>query len=495
MLSRTYFQQNIFYAVSTLIKNRAIYSLFATLLLGFGFFVSCTSTVVTPTPNPTATTDSTSIPTATVEATATAAVIPPATAPPITSACVRGSLRTEEEIVIGSLYPLSNLSLMTNGLAMQASTNLAVADINSRGGIAGKPLRIVVYDTGSNPAQAALFTERMITLDCVVAIVGVFQSDVALAVKDVAIQYHVPVLFADPYADEVTAVRANEVFRIAPTYSMLLDQMGEWIQAVGDYNQDDDLFTVVLAENTAYGQQRLERIQEKFPRMGINSTGFLVDLPTTDFSPIIARIVALDKTPDILFVYLQNGEVIPLIRQLIDAGISPERNTLIVTTSPILDDTQFWQQIPKGNFVIGMKIGPWSSTVTPMGQLFAQKFNQYFQRWPEASAFEAYDAMWLLSDAIARADSLAPDAVINALEQTDLTLASGHYTFPYGLQNLPDDDEIPAYMWHQWPDPQLLYLQYTVTNQPASQMTVIWPPAYRTIDTPLAPALIERRDR
>ncbi len=430
--------------------------------------------------------------TATPEAPPTSTIVPPATAPPIASACVRGALRTEEEVVVGTLYPLSNPSLMANGLAMQAATNLAVADINEQGGIDGKPLRTVVYDTGSSPAQAALFAERMITLDCVVAIVGVFHSDVALAVKDMAVQYHVPVLFADPYADEVTAVRADEVFRIAPTHSMLISMMGNWLQAVGDYNHDGDLFAVVLAENTAYGQDRLQRIQTVLPSMGIKTKGFLVDLPATDFSPVIARIVAQEQLPDVIFLYLHNGEVIPLIKQLLDAGIGPERNTLLVATSQILDDTQYWQQIPNGNFVIAMQIGPWPSTVTLMGQTFAQEFNQYFQRWPEASAFEAYDALWLLSNAIDRADSLAPNAVISALERTDLTLASGHYTFPYGSLNPPNGNDIPSYMWHQWPDPQILYLQYTEPNQPATQMEVVWPPIYRTTDAPLTPELWER---
>ncbi len=483
-----YSLQSIFNSVRTSI-NSTIYSLFATLLIGF-VLISCTEAAITPTPN---SIEVTTVVTATPEAAPpTATSVPPATAPPITSGCVRGALRTEDEIVIGTLYPLSNPSMMANGLAMQAATNLAVAAINEQGGIDGKPLRIVVYDSGSNPAQAALFAQRMITLDCVIAIVGVFHSNVALAVKDIAVQYHVPVLFADPYADEVTAIQSNEVFRIAPTYSMLISMMGKWLQAVGDYNQDGDIFAVVLAENTPYGQERLQRIQEELPPMGINSTGFLVDLPATDFSPIIARIVALDKSPDVIFLYLHNGEVIPLLKQLIDAGISPERNTLLVATSQLLDDVQFWQQVPNGNFVIAMQVGPWPSTVTPFGQTFAQEFNQYFQRWPEASAFEAYDAMWILSDAIARADSLAPDAVIGALERTNLTLASGHYTFPYGSLNPPNGNDIPAYMWHQWPNPQILYLQYTEPNQPATQMEVIWPPLYRSTDAPLAPQLLER---
>ncbi len=478
-----------FYAVIKSTTKSTIYTSCTLLLATLGLLMACAQALPTPLPAVAVTV----VATATVEAPPLPPTAMPATTTAsLTSACARGALRTEDEILIGSLYPLSNPTMMTNGFAMQAAANLAVADINEGGGINGKPLRMIIYDSGSNPAQAALFAERMITLDCVAAIVGVFHSDVALAVKDVAVQYHIPVIFADPYADEVTADLDKEVFRIAPTRSMLIEMMGDWLQAVGDYNQDGEVFAVVLTENSAYGQARLQTIKAELPTKGVRVAGFTVDLPTTDFSPMIARIVALDKLPDFVLLYLHNGEVIGLMKQLLDAGIGPERNTLLVATPKLLDDTQFWQQVPNGNYAIAMQIGPWPSTVTPLGQSFAQEFNQYFQRWPEASAFEAYDTVWLIADAIDRADSLAPDAVISALEQTDITLASGHYTFPYGSLNPPNGTTEPNYLWHQWTVPQVLYLQYTQPNQPAAQMSVIWPPTYRTTDSPIAPALLER---
>lgn len=464
--------------------NHSIYHIGIALLFGLLLFTACSEAgQPTATPQLLAPPTPTTLPTVAAE--------PIASALPVASGCTRGALSAEEEIVIGSLYPLSNPQMMATGFAMQAATNLAIAEINERGGIGGKRLRVIVYDSASKPAQAALFTERLITSDCVAAIVGVFHSDVALAVRDVAIQYHVPVIFADPYADAITASQGKEIFRIAPTHSMIIQMMGEWLNALGDYNRDGELLAVIIAENTIYGQKRLQRIEEHLPQMGIKTVGIPVDLPTSDFSPTIARIVALDKLPDAIFLYFHNGDVIPLTKQLIDAGIGPERNSLLVTTPKILDDQLFWQQIPNGNYLIAMQIGPWPSTVTQIGQTFAQHFNQYFQRWPEASAFEAYDAVWLIADAIERAGSLAPDAIINALEESDITLASGHYSFPYGTSTPPDGQSVPHYMWHQWSKPPVLYLQYTAQNQPAAQMRVIWPPEYSAGNGPIAGELAE----
>lgn len=419
----------------------------------------------------------------------TTPVLPPAN--PTT--CLRGPLVETEEVVIGAIYPLSDRSYMNVGFAMQGATNLALAEINEQGGVNGKPVRLVVYDSGASPAQGARFAERLATIDCAAAIVGVFHSDVALAVKDVAIRYDLPVVFADPYADEITGDHAPEVFRIAPTRSMLIEMMGRWLATVGDYNQDGELLTVLLVENSRYGTMRSELAQELLPAYGIKPIVFPIDLPTTDFSPLIARIVALDKLPDAVFMYLHNGDNLPLQQQLLAAGIGPLRSTLLVAPPSALDHTTFWEQTPDGIYTVVTQIGPWPSTVTPMGQRFADLFQQHFNRWPEGPAFEAYDALWLVADAIKRANSLAAEEIIRALEQSNIELASGRYTFPYGSTNPPDGKKVPNYMWHQWPEPQLLYLQYTAVDQSSRTAPVVWPPIYQTVEGPLAPEIKARR--
>lgn len=414
---------------------------------------------------------------------------------PVATSCKRGPLADTKEIVIGVIYPLSDKSIMTIGFAMQAATNLALADINAQASFKDKPVRLVVYDSGASPEQGARFAERLITVDCAAAIVGVFHSTVALAVKEVAVRYHIPVVFADPYADEVTADHAAEIFRIAPTRTMLAQIMGQWMEEVGDYNQDGEILLALVVENSLYGSMRRELVQQWMPTYGIEPEVFTIDLPTTDFSPLIARIVALDKLPDVVFAYLHNGDNVPLLRQLLAAGIGPTRSTLLVTSAGALDETLFWDQVPDGIYTIVTQVGPGPNTVTAMGQRFADTYHQYFNRWPEATAFEAYDVLWLITDAIQRAGTLNPDDVIHALEKTDIELASGYYYFPYNSTNPPDGEIIPHYMWHQWPNPPILYLQYAKADQARRDAPVIWPPTYQTVTGPLAPELQRIRSR
>ncbi len=405
--------------------------------------------------------------------------------------CSRGDLGNVKEIAIGAILPLSKPGAMLSGFSMQTALDLAIEDVNAEGGVLGKPLRLITYDAAGIPNRGAFLAERLLRDDCASILVGVYNSDVAMAVKKIAHQYGVPVIFAEPRADQITADQDPEVFRVGPTTTMLMQFPGKWLAALGDYNQDGEKFAVIVTENNSVGQARIAAVKQWWPTYGFTVEPILVDLPTDDFSSVIARIVAQDTLPDAVFIHLSGNAGFKLQNQMLAAGIAPQKKTLIIQNSTALDDGLFWQNVPNGIYTIMGRNGPWSSTVPAMGVQFAQAYSQYFNRWPESYAFESYDTVRLAADAITRAGALDPKKIIAALEATDIELASGHYTFPYGSKNPPDGEHVPAYMWHQWPDPQILYLQYDAVGEKSADAPVIWPPLYRTITNTLVPALIQ----
>jgi branched-chain amino acid transport system substrate-binding protein len=439
-----------------------------------------------PTPTPLAPPETVPAPTviATVEVTRIVEVdrVVTATPAPVAPACVRGDLASASNIVIGALAPLSRPGSLLIGFTMQTAFSLAVEDLNAAGGIDGKPVRLVTYDTANSPEQASLYAERLVTLDCAAVIVGGYHSQVAIAIKEVARRHGVPVIFSSAMTDELTADAAPEVFRIAPSFAIMAALPGQWLSDVGDYNQDGDKYVVLIVENSNDSLSYAERVRGGLTQAGFASQVLPVDLPTTDFSSVIARMVALDRVPDAAFLMAPGEAALQLQQQMLAAGIGPQQHTLLISNSSALNETLFWQRVPNGLYTVVARIGPWPSTVSAMGAQFAEKFRPYFDRWPDLHAFAAYDAVRLAGDAIQRAGSLDPSAIIRALEESDVLLASGRSHFPFGAATPPNGEDQPAHWWHQWLDAPLLYLQYSELNQPSSAAAVIWPPLYQTVD-------------
>lgn len=408
-----------------------------------------------------------------------------AVTPTPSSACAPVSAKETNVVVIGSVLPLSPPGAVATGLVMQASLAVAVDQINSAGGIDGVPIRVQTIDIGASPELAVRAVAQLITQECAIAIIGYFGNGGAQAALDEAGRYGTPVIIAEASDDIDLASRPAHIFRLAPARAMFSDHLSDWLIAVGDYNGDGSRFVVVVAENSAAGATQTAMVTAALDAAGVKSEVLSVDLPTVDFTPVIARIVVKETIPDAVIIRLSGDTALDLQHQLLDNGIGPQRKTLIVTTRAALSASQFWERMgDAGAYTVVMRNGAWPSTVTEMGKTFAAGFRQFFERWPDASAFAAYDAVNLVVDAARRGQSLRPGDLVAALEASDVTLASGQYRFTYGSAN-PPATEAEAGQWHQWLTPPLLMLQYTAPGQDSAEMAVVWPPLYRTVDTPV----------
>jgi len=409
---------------------------------------------------------------------------PEATKPPeATTApagrCAATDITKVEEILIGGTAPLSAPGSVTGGLAMQWALNIAVQHINDAGGIRGKPVNLILYDTEGLPERGTAVMERLITQDCVVGVVGEYHSAAGLTMKEVAHKYHVPLVLAETWNDKITACQYPEVFRIAPASSMVAAADANYLQDLGAK------YVVIVAENSDYGVPAAKQTTEKLTARGIKSETFLAEMGTQDFAPVITRIQAGDK-PDVVLVLLTGETSYNFEQQSAEAGLAPSKDTICIANQVAINSKDFWTNVPDGNYCAFRKVGLVPALANDVTKKFEADYRKRFDRFPESYALEAYDAMMIMANAIERANSLDPDAIIAALEATDITLAQGHYTFPYGTKNPVPADQ-PDWMWHQWPDVAVLFLQYYEKDQSGDNAAVVWPKKYQTHGTFIIP--------
>ncbi len=385
-------------------------------------------------------------------------------------------------IRIGGIGPLSAPGDVVGGIAMQYAMNLAVQDINAQGGVLGKQVELVFADTEGLPERGTAVAERLINDDKVVAIAGEYHSAVGLAVLEVAHKYGVPVVFAETWSDKITETGYPEVFRIAPASTMNSRASADWMKAVGAKN------VVIIAENTDYGTGQVASDKKFFEELGITVLdSIFVELNTQDFQPILARIQAMDPAPDVVRVAVTGQASYNLEQQMVDLGIAPSEKTIGNFSSDAIAP-EFWQSVPNGNYSTFSYIGLPPSLYNDTTKHVAEEYNKVFKTEPASYVLEAYDSVWIVADAIKRAGTTESKALITAIEETDTVLSQGRYWFKYTSKNpLPTDGSVAAYMWHQWPDPAILMMQYFEPNQDWKDAAVIWPPAYQTHGTSYIP--------
>ena len=88
------------------------------------------------------------------------------------------------------------------GQPEKKAIELAVKEINDAGGILGKQVEAIYYDTKTDGAESTSNVTKLATEDKVVAIIGAAISGTTMAAAPVANQYQVPVSYTHLRAHE-----------------------------------------------------------------------------------------------------------------------------------------------------------------------------------------------------------------------------------------------------------------------------------------------------
>jgi len=372
-----------------------------------------------------------------------------------------------ETILIGGFGPLSAPGAYQGGIEMRNATEMALDEINEAGGVLGKEVELIFGDTEGLPERGTAVTERLITQNKVVALTGEYHSGVALTEMEVAHKYGVPVVFAEPWADDVTAKGYPEIFRVAPSIEFYSSIASNYIAANGWEK------IVFVTEDTDYGRLQGEGWVKQLGALGITDVELIyADPATEDFTPILQRIA--QDPPDMLGGVITGIGNSRMVRQACELGLAPTAETAYYATT----DSQypeFWETVGDcGQYTFFTYVGLPKSLWNEKTEAFMANYEERYGQVPGGVAMEAYDATYLLLTAIEQAGSTEPEAIIEALENIELTGVLGELWFEYGSHN-PVPSDKPAWMWHQWLTPNVFILQYTEVDQSVDEAAVVFP--------------------
>ncbi|MCS7033042.1 MAG: ABC transporter substrate-binding protein [Phycisphaerae bacterium] len=309
-----------------------------------------------------------------------------------------------EEILIGHYGSLTG-SEATFGQSTSNGIKLRASEVNAAGGIKGRRIRIIEYDTKGDAREAGSVVTRLVTADKVVAVLGEVASSLSLAGAPICQQNGVPMITPSSTNPRVTQV-GNMIFRVC-----FLDDFQGYAAAKFATGKLGARRIAILQDQAQAYSVGLADFFEKYAR----SMGAQIVIRQSynggeqDFSARLTSIRAAN--PDVIYVpgyYTDASNIAIQARRL---GIRV----------PLLGGDG-WDSAKLieigGEAVEGCYFTNHAAPDEPAMVEFAQKYADEFGAQPDALAALAYDAAGVLFDAIARAPSLDGRAIRDAIAAT-----------------------------------------------------------------------------
>jgi branched-chain amino acid transport system substrate-binding protein len=388
-----------------------------------------------------------------------------------------------QDILLGGVGPLSQPGDVAGGQEMKWAMEQAVADINAKGGVMGRQLRLNFYDSQNKADVCAAVAKKMAQDDKVVAVVGEFHSGCALAQIPTYNRAGTPVVFSEVYNDKVTGGDPSDpnlppnpptVFRIAPTSTYYSGFVADWI-----VNGIKAKKVAYVTDTTDYGTGAADAIKKALAGTGIELKQVTVELAQPDYASILSRLKTEFPNADVADLDISETATGYIVTQnAIDVGLVNDK-TICVGNPSFRDDKSYWRAIPNGVGCVFQLVGLTSAQYNETAKSLDKRAQAALGHGARNYAFEAYDSVLLVADAIERAKSTDAKAIVAALENTSMVGTQGKYAFPYNSKD-PVPAGKPTWLWHQYIEPPLQLLEFTKKGQTSEEAPTIWPPSRQT---------------
>lgn len=287
---------------------------------------------------------------------------------------------------------------------------LAAKAVNARGGVIGRPLEVVEFDTGSTvlgARQAALDAVRA----GVAAVVGPSWSSQAMAMGPVLQQAGIPMIGPTTTAVEVTGI-GDYIFRACYTDA-------SQARALARFAYEDlraRRAVVVTIAGDVYSEGLSDAFSQGFAALGGSVAARTRYLQNAMNFEEQVRVIA-EESPDLVFVAGYTRDSGLLLKQARGAGLR----------MPFLGGDG-WTALEHYPYLDPAKgenyyVSHWhhefdSESSRKFVKLLFDEFGPRALTMIDAGNANAYDALGLIADAIRRADSADPAAIRDALAAT-----------------------------------------------------------------------------
>lgn len=369
------------------------------------------------------------------------------------------------EIKIGVIGPMDYIQ----GEHHWAGAQMAAEEINAAGGISvgNETYQIKLVQIDSNeiisPTDAVTAMERLITVDEVDFVVGGFRSESVIAMQEKAMEYGMIFLgcgasdnlLCENVADDYE--KYKYWFRVTPVNGKYLTTIsfmlaGMVAQEIGSLGVAPKV--AILAENMMWADPLVAYAEATFPGMGLEVVETLRPSQT-----------ATDVTAELTAIELAGAN---MIYTVVSGPLGVAYTTQWGEVQFPAASVGINVEAQKGDFLdVTGGYGAYETTLNTYARVNITDdtipfFDSFVEEVGEVPIYTAgtYEALYILKAAIESADTLDADAVVTALEATDLIGPAGRLVYMGTDTATPHDITWgPGYVTGlgvQWQDEELV---------------------------------------
>lgn len=195
------------------------------------------------------------------------------------------------DIVIGCLQDITGVT-STLGKMVEEGAKWAADEINAAGGVNGRNIKIVTYDTKADVQEAINAFKRMCTADKVSAIIGPPVANIAIAIAPISEQYDIPVLhFA--IDDRATLKDDGAPYKNMFLFQPSAKQQGAIMAEFAIKDKGLKKLGIIYNQSNAYSVSLLEPFKEAATEAGAEIVAEVPYQPNDkDFKTMLSKITS-----------------------------------------------------------------------------------------------------------------------------------------------------------------------------------------------------------
>lgn len=307
------------------------------------------------------------------------------------------SSSSDDTYKVGALFAVSGFNSPL-GTPEKETALMLEEQVNAKGGIKGKKLKVIVYDTESDETKAVTLAKQLIEQDKVLAIIGPSSTGESLAIVDTVERAQLPLISAAASAQIVKPVK-KWVFKTPQSDALAVSELFTY------FAKKQISRVAILTSTGGFGVTGKEAIEAAAPgaKMSLVASETFAD-KDTDMTVQLTKIKG--SGAQALLVWGTNPAPALIAKNVKQLGITiPLFQSHGIANQKFIDLTAGAAEgviFPAGRLLIADSL-PDSDPQKPVLVSYARDFSAKYGKPADTFGGHAYDALTILTTAIEKA--------------------------------------------------------------------------------------------